>query len=81
MLDAKSAREKSMDADRGRSDMELEVVEREIINACNNGRMSVDIKVKLLSSTIKRLEDMGYIITFIDDQREMTAWTTISWKE
>lgn len=78
MMDAKSAREKSKVANRGRSDMELEAVERKITNACDNGFTSVNINGKLLSFTTKRLEDMGYSIEFSDNQRD-GAWTTISW--
>jgi len=79
MLDAKRARELSMEADKGRSDAELEAVEHEINGACDYGHTSVSHKGKLLSTTAKRLENLGYVVTFYDDQREGTIWTTISW--
>lgn len=78
MLDAKSAREMSMAADKERSDMELKAVEHEITKACDNGHTSVNIKGKLQSTTTKRLENMGYVVKFFDDQQD-GAWTTISW--
>lgn len=78
MLDAKSAKERSMTADKELSDTQLEYIEREITKACDCGHTSVDLKGKFQSTTEKRLKDMGYVVKFFDDQREGT-WTIISW--
>ena len=79
MLDAKSARERSMTADKELSDKQLEYIEREITNACNHGRRSVDLKGTFQLNTVKRLRDMGYTVNLFDDQKEGATWTTISW--
>jgi hypothetical protein len=79
MLDAKSARERSMTADEELSDKQLEYIEREIINACNHSRRSVDLKGMFQSTTVKRLRDMGYTVNLFDDQKEGKTWTAISW--
>lgn len=78
MLDAKSAREKAVTAERGRSDAELETIEREITKACNDGRTHACVEGKFLSATVKRLEELGYTVEFTDSQIE-GPWTTISW--
>ncbi len=78
MLDAKSAREKTMTADKELSDTQLEYIEREITGACSRGHRSVDLKGAFQSTTVKRLKDMGYTVNLFSDQREGT-WTTISW--
>ncbi len=79
MLDAKSAREKSMTAVEELSDKQLEYIEREITNECNHGHRSVDFTGTFQSTTVKRLRDMGYIVNLFDDQKEGETWTTISW--
>lgn len=78
MLDAKSAREKAVTAERGRSDAELETIEHEIIKACNDGRTHACIGGKFLSATVRRLKELGYTVEWNDNQRDGT-WTTISW--
>lgn len=78
MLDAKSAREMSMTADKEISDKQLEYIECKITKACNDGHTSVNLKGTFQSTTAKRLEDLGYVVKFFDDQRD-GAWTTISW--
>ena len=78
MLDAKSAKERSMMADKELSDTQLEYIESKITNACNHGHRSVDLKGTFQSTTVKRLKDMGYTVKLFSGQREET-WTAISW--
>lgn len=79
MLDAKSARERSMMADKEISDKQLEYIEHQITNACNHSRRRTNLKGTFRSTTVKRLRDMGYTVNIFDDQKEGETWTTISW--
>lgn len=79
MLDAKSAREKSMKVNEECAAVELGAMERQILEACKYGHTSVDVKGKLNPTTVKRLEELGYVVTHTDRHDLDGTWTTISW--
>lgn len=79
MLDAKSAREKSMKTNEECAAVELGAMERQIFEACKRGRTSVSVKGKLNSATVKRLEELGYVVKNTDYNGLDGTWTTISW--
>lgn len=79
MLDAKSAREKSVKVNEECAIVELGAMERQVLEACKYGRTSTDVKGKLNPTTVKRLEELGYTVTNTDYNDLDGTWTRISW--
>lgn len=79
LITAKAAREMSVKVNEERSVAELEAAEHQIAEACKYGHTSVDVKGKFQSTTVKRLEELGYVVKVTDYNDLDGTWTTISW--
>lgn len=78
MIDAKTAYEKTKESEAALYEHELNIVEKTILDACSKGHTSINIGGKLSNYTVNMLKDLGYEVTFTDDQRDGT-WTDIAW--
>ena len=79
LITAKAAREMTARINEQRSVAELEAIENQISEACKYGHTRADVKGKLQSTTVKRLEELGYVVTHTDYHDLDGTWTTISW--
>lgn len=79
LITAKAAREMSAKINEQRSVAELEAIENQISEACKYGHTRADVKGKLQSTTVKRLEELGYGVEVVDYNDLDGVWTSISW--